>query len=259
MISLITATYNREKLLGKLYESLCVQTVKNFEWIVIDDGSIDKTDDLINSFKLDNIIDITYLKKENGGKHTAMNIGVEIAKYAYVFFIDSDDFLPNDSIEKIINYIDKVSTREDYSEISGVCGLIADFQGNLIGTKYSDNLCCSYIDYRYKYHIKGDKAEIFKRDVLLEYKFPVIEKEKFCPEALVWNRISNKYKMYFFNEVIYYREYLEGGLSDRSVEIRKKAPISTLLYYKELYLNENLNWYYRVRAYINYIRFKFIS
>ncbi|WP_416405640.1 glycosyltransferase family 2 protein, partial [Acinetobacter baumannii] len=119
MISLITATYNREKLLKKLYESLCVQTVKKFEWIVIDDGSIDKTDELINSFKLDNIIDITYLKKTNGGKHTAMNIGVEIAKYAYVFFIDSDDFLPNDSIEKIINYIDKVSAREDYSEISG--------------------------------------------------------------------------------------------------------------------------------------------
>ncbi|MFX5085308.1 glycosyltransferase family A protein, partial [Acinetobacter baumannii] len=65
MISLITATYNREKLLANLYKSLCEQTTKKFEWIVVDDGSVDETNNLINKFKLDNIVDITYLKKEN--------------------------------------------------------------------------------------------------------------------------------------------------------------------------------------------------
>lgn len=259
MISLITATYNREKLLTNLYKSLCEQTTKKFEWIVVDDGSVDETDNLINKFKLDNIIDITYLKKENGGKHTAINLGVEIAKYPYVFLVDSDDYLPNNSICKIISYIEIISTRTDFSKLSGICGLKADFNGNIVGTKFPKDLICSYIDYRYKYEIKGDKAEIFKKEVLMEFKFPVFAKEKFCPEALVWNRISYKYNMYFFNEIIYHSEYLEGGLSDRSLEIRKKAPKATLTYYKELYKNKNLNLYYRCRAFINYLRFKIIT
>ena len=58
MISIVTATYNREKLLKRLYNSLCKQESKLFEWIVIDDGSIDNTENLITEFKNENIINI---------------------------------------------------------------------------------------------------------------------------------------------------------------------------------------------------------
>lgn len=255
MISIVTATYNRESLLKRLYDSLCKQESKSFEWIVIDDGSIDNTENLITEFKNENIINILYLRKENGGKHTALNLGVELANFPYIFFVDSDDILPKNSIQIVTAQIKYIKLQPDYDQICGVCGLMTSFDGDLIGTKLNRNIICSTIDYRYKYRVLGDKAEVFKKEVLLNYLFPVFSNEKFCPEALIWNRISQKYKMYFFNEVIYFREYLPGGLTSKIFEIRKKSPNATLIYYKELFENRNVSVIFRIRALINFWRF----
>jgi glycosyltransferase involved in cell wall biosynthesis len=234
MISIVTATYNREKLLKRLYNSLCKQESKLFEWIVIDDGSIDNTENLITEFKNENTINtinIIYLKKVNGGKHTALNLGIELANFPYIFFVDSDDVLPENSIKTIIDKIGKISLRSDYKNLAGICGDKAHLDGQVVGSVLEDEIVCSYIDFRYKYKIIGDKAEIFKTEVLKKYKFPVFENEKFCPEGLIWNRISNEYDMYFFSEIVYLCEYQEGGLTDQIYKIRKKSPNATLLYY----------------------------
>ena len=102
-------------------------------------------------------------------------------------------------------------------------------------------------------------AEIFKTEILKKYKFPVFENEKFCPEGLIWNRISNEYDMYFFSEIVYLCEYQEGGLTNQIYQIRKKSPNATLLYYKELFLMKNISFYFRVRALINFWRFYLVS
>ena len=259
MISIVTATYNREKLLKRLYNSLCKQESKLFEWIVIDDGSIDNTENLITEFKNENTINIIYLKKVNGGKHTALNLGIELANFPYIFFVDSDDVLPENSIKTIIDKIGKISLRSDYKNLAGICGDKAHLDGQVVGSVLEDEIVCSYIDFRYKYKIIGDKAEIFKTEILKKYKFPVFENEKFCPEGLIWNRISNEYDMYFFSEIVYLCEYQEGGLTDQIYQIRKKSPNATLLYYKELFLMKNISLYFRVRALINFWRFYLVS
>lgn len=258
MISIVTATYNRAHLLPRLYQSLKSQENKDFEWVVIDDGSVDNTESLIMEFMGENLININYIKKNNGGKHTALNMGIQIAKYDYIFFVDSDDFLPVKSVKIIKDKINLIKDHSDYAYIAGVCGLIADFKGNLIGTRLDQDVICNYITYRYKYKVLGDKAEIFKKAVLLDFLFPTFDDEKFCPEALIWNRISEKYTMFFFNEVVYFREYLDGGLTSKIVEIRKKSPKATLLYYYE-FVQLDLGVYFNFRGCLNFWRFYYLS
>lgn len=255
MISIITATYNREKFLPRLYDSLCKQTSISFEWLVVDDGSTDNTFSLIKKYINENILDIKYIRKENGGKHTAMNLGVSSAKYEYTFFVDSDDYLPNNSLEIIINNILLIRNFSDYANISGVCGNNIDAAGHLIGDECPNSVVMNYLDFRYKLKIKGDKSEIFKTQILKDYKFPEFEGEKFCPEALVWNRIALNYDMYFFNKSIYVRDYQNDGLTSKIIKIRKNSPKSTQLYYWELFTNRKVSLYYKIRAGINFLRF----
>lgn len=259
MISIITATYNREKFLPRLYDSLCKQTSISFEWLVVDDGSTDNTFSLIQKYINENILDIKYIRKENGGKHTAMNLGVSSAKYEYTFFVDSDDYLPNTSLEIIINNILLIRNFSDYANISGICGNNIDAAGHLIGDECPNSIVMNYLDFRYKLKIKGDKSEIFKTQILKDYKFPEFEGEKFCPEALVWNRIALQYDMFFFNKAIYVRDYQNNGLTSKIIKIRKESPNSTLLYYKEFYETKDVNNLVRIKALINFWRFYYNS
>lgn len=259
MISIVTATYNRAHLLPRLYESLKSQKSLNFEWIVVDDGSVDDTENFIMTVKAEKLIEISYIKKNNGGKHTALNIGIEAARYDYIFFVDSDDVLPVNSISVICDKINSIKNNKDYNSISGVCGSKAHLNGQLTGTTLNKDLICNYLEFRYLYNITGDKAEVFKKKVLKEFKFPEFEGEKFCPEALVWNRIAQSYNMYFFDDVIYLCEYQQGGLTDKIFKIRKESPNSTLLYYKELYENKDVNNLVRIKALINFWRFYYNS
>lgn len=255
MISIVTATYNRAHLLPRLYESLQSQENKDFEWVVVNDGSVDNTENLIMEFMGENLININYIKKNNGGKHTALNIGIEAARYDYIFFVDSDDVLPVNSISVICDKIDLIKNHKNYNRISGVCGSKAHLNGQLTGTTLNKDLICNYLEFRYLYNITGDKAEVFKKKVLKEFKFPEFEGEKFCPEALVWNRIAKKYNMYFFDDVVYLCEYQSGGLTDKIFKIRKESPNSTLLYYMELYVTKNISRMVRMKALINFWRF----
>lgn len=255
MISIVTATYNRAHLLPRLYESLKNQENKNFEWVVVDDGSVDNTENLIMEFNAENLININYFSKDNGGKHTALNIGIEISRYDYIFFVDSDDVLPVNSISIICDKIDLIKNNKNYNKIAGICGSKAHLNGELVGTALNKDLICNYLEFRYVLNIKGDKAEVFKKKVLQEFKFPEFKNEKFCPEALIWNRIAKNYNMYFFDDIVYLCEYQAGGLTDTIFKIRKESPNSTLLYYMELYETKNISRMVRMKALINFWRF----
>ena len=101
LITVFTPTYNRGYTLENLFNSLLVQTNKNFEWLIVDDGSTDNTEDLVNRFKDVSSFKIRYIKKKNGGKHTAINCGVNLAEGFLFFIVDSDDQLTKDAIENL--------------------------------------------------------------------------------------------------------------------------------------------------------------
>ena len=253
MITVLTPTYNRASLLINLYQSLIKQDFDDFEWVIVDDGSVDATTDIVDQFIQERQIVITYIKQANGGKHRALNRGVKEAKGELVLIVDSDDSLPNKSLSIIYSHYLEI---KDNPLVGGVCGLMAHHDGTIIGEQnVSAPMNLSSIEMRYKYGFTGDVCEVFKTDVLREFPFPEIENEKFCPEALVWNRIAKKYKLHYFNKVIYYRDYLDDGLTSKIVRIRMNSPIASMICYAEL--NKlDIPFKDKVKAAVNYWRFR---
>ena len=259
-ISILTPTYNRGKLLLPLYDSLKNLTFKDFEWLIVDDGSEDDTEQYALSWIAHNIqnaeFPIRYIKKSNGGKHTAINRGVREANGELILILDSDDTLPSDSLATIAQYYEQC---KGYKDCAGVCGLMAHHDGQLIGTGFpKDPMYESALLFRYaeKGNVTGDLLEVYKTSVMREFPFPEIENEKFCPESLVWNRIANKYKLFCFNKIVYYRDYLDGGLTSKIVRIRMNSPIASTMTYAEM-LDYNISLKWKIRSAINYWRFKY--
>ena len=259
-ISILTPTYNRGKLLLPLYESLKNLTFEDFEWLIVDDGSEDDTEQYALSWIAHNIenaeFPICYIKKSNGGKHTAINRGVREANGELILILDSDDTLPSDSLATIAQYYEQC---KGYKDCAGVCGLMAHHDGQLIGTGFpKDPMYESALLFRYaeKGNVTGDLLEVYKTSVMREFPFPEIENERFCPESLVWNRIANKYKLFCFNKVIYYRDYLDGGLTSKIVRIRMNSPIASTMTYAEM-LDYNISLKWKIRSAINYWRFRY--
>lgn len=255
MITVFTPAYNRADLLPRLYDSLKAQTCKDFEWIVVDDGSTDGTEAVVRSFLEEGLLDIRYFRQENGGKHRAINRGVKEARGELFFIIDSDDYIKENAISSIINHYSLVSGDKTFA---GVCAMKCYDNGKRIGGDVDFiQLECNLFRFRHILGIKGDISEICRTDILRDFPFPEIEGENFCPEAIVLYRISQAgYKFLYYNECISICEYIEGGLSDRITEIRIKSPVSSSLTYYELW-NSPTTIKRRIRGAINFWRFYF--
>lgn len=211
MVTVFTPTYNRKDLIARAYESLKRQTNQNFEWLVVDDGSTDDTKSFFAKIlKEKNAFNIRYFEKENGGKHTAINLGVQEAQGELFLILDSDDWLSDRAIEMIIND-SKLLPKENFAGL-GYNRSYTD--GTMIGLCHKKDFIDATVLERSKIGLQGDKAEVFYTDCLRKYPFPVFEGERFIPEALVWNRIAmDNLKIRWYNKSFYYCEYQPAGLS----------------------------------------------
>ena len=232
-ITVCTPTYNRAHLQNKLYTSLKKQNYNSFQWIIVDDGSTDDTEAVVNEFIKENNINIRYIKKKNGGKHTALNIGIDNAEGELFWIVDSDDYIIDDALKYIWNKWCELKDKKDFAGLSALRGYE---NKKVIGTTVNEEyIDADVLTYRYKYRVLGDKSEVYRTDILKKYKFPEYREEKFLTEAVVWNRIANDgYKIRWFNKVIYICEYLEGGLTNTSDKNIMDNWKGTTLYYKEL-------------------------
>ena len=279
LITVFTPTYNRAYLLPRVYESLCKQTFRDFEWLIVDDGSVDDTKGLVDKLIIDNgqliigrsdegnsaeqnenqlsiincQLSIRYLYQKNGGKHRAINRGVKEARGELFFIVDSDDMLPPDALETVAKAYEDI--RDDCS-FAGVCGLDGTFEGKVIGSGLpAEVIDDTSIAVRFKYGVTGDMKEVFRTSVLREFPFPEIDGERFCPEMLVWNRIATRYKLRYFNQVIYLAEYQADGLTSGIVKVRMKSPAATMMTYAEM-TEYPVPMKEKVKAAINYWRFR---
>lgn len=254
-ITICTPTYNRGHLLKRLYDSLKKQSFNNFEWLVIDDGSTDNTKDIIESFIKEKFIQIKYINKLNGGKHTAINVAIENACSELFFIVDSDDMLVPNALYEVCECWEGIENKSEFAGVSGLRGFNED---KIIGNTFNQNyLDCDAIELRYKYKIQGDKAEVYRTDILKDNLFPVFKGEKFITEALVWNRIAKKgLKVRWFNKIIYITEYLDGGLTDNYDKLMIKNWRGTTLYYKELLSYNKISSYKKfISIYPEYINY----
>ncbi len=252
MFTIFTPTHNRAQAIEKLYNSLIGQTYNNFEWIIIDDGSTDNTREVIRSFIESNVINVKYYYQNNQGKQRAYNKAVKIAKGELFICIDDDDYYVSDGLEIILNEWKKI---DNISSYAGLGYLSADKDGNIIGSKFPKDIFISnHIDIYSKYKVRGDKGLIYRTVILKKYPFPVINGEKFITEAVVYNRIAQKYKFKYFNKVIEIKEYKKDGLSENIQKIKKKYPLGYVLYYKE-YLQYKVRFIDKLKAAVWYIIF----
>lgn len=231
-LTIFTPTYNRSHTLPRVYESLCGQKLQNFEWLVVDDGSTDRTEELVKAYSEEGRIKIRYIKTANGGKYKAINRAVLLAEGYLFMILDSDDYLSGSEVTSCI--AGYRSFLEQHSDFCAVVGNRNFPNHEVIGSSVAYRVLDSdFILYREKLKIRGDKAEVFKTDTLKEYPFPELPEENFCPEGLIWNRMALQYKARYINTAFVICEYLPDGLSAGIKKCRKQSPRMFMLYYYE--------------------------
>lgn len=254
-ITILTPTYNRASLLPRLFDSLLRQTNKDFEWIVVDDGSTDDTREVVANLKekCGGAFPMGYVYKANGGKHMAINIGAERARGELLFIADSDDLLTDDALETVENSWHDIS---DDKSFAGIAGLdIAMDTREVIGSGLpQEHIDCNAIDIRYRHHVTGDMKEVFRTEVLREFPFPEFAGERFCPEQLVWFRMARRYRLRYINKPIYIADYQPDGITAGITRARMRNPSASMLTYAEL-TECPVPFLVKVKAAINFWRF----
>lgn len=234
-ITIITPTYNRANLLSVVFESLQNQTSNDFEWLIVDDGSNDCTRQCVEKMSKSARFSIHYLLKDNGGKHTALNAGIEVIKTRLTIIVDSDDQLLPDAIETILLFAKKYENRIDIGVLSF---LKCSGDGKIIVSAPSDEMVASYIDCRIKGNKPGDMAEVFYTSVLKQNPFPVFQGERFLSEDVAWIDIGKKYLFVFINKVIYQCDYHKDGLTANDKQLKFSSPLGSMLRGKRLMSRE---------------------
>lgn len=249
-VTIFTPTYNRRYILHELYNSLKRQTKKDFEWLIVDDGSSDNTIDLVNKWIEEKNMNIRYYYVKNGGKQRAINYGLDKAYGELFLVVDSDDYLSDDAIEKIIVWEKEIPKR-------GYCGFAGNWatkEGKILNPVFKKNYVdCSFLD-RYPrkennyFFIGHDRAWVFYTNVHKKYKYPIFEDEKFIAEAVVWNRMANDgYKLRCYNDVIYYFEHQDDGLTNNIQFLFLKNPHGYALWKIEMEQFLTNSFFYRVK------------
>lgn len=201
-VTIFTATYNRSHTLERLYSSIKAQTYRHFEWVVVDDGSSDDTQSVINRIKEKANFQITYYYQSNQGKHIAYNRGVKLAKGVYFLSVDSDDELLPSALGQLMDAWNCIPA-EIQNKFTGVTGLCANEGNNIIGDTFpSSPFDSDSAEAVLKYNIKGDKIGFHRTSVLIDHPFPEDIPAKFIPEGRVWLEIALLYKTRFINAVI---------------------------------------------------------
>jgi glycosyltransferase involved in cell wall biosynthesis len=258
--TVFTATYNRAHTLHRVFESLQAQTFRNFEWVIVDDGSNDDTDKLVSDWSLCSNFHIRYIRQNHAGKNFAFNRGVKEAKGKYFAEIDSDDALKTHALERVnfhwLSIPPEIS--DNYFAVFAFC---EDEHGNLIGQQFTESPCdYDFRKFNYSRKYRSEKWRCFRTEVLRKFPFREDAKECHIFESTLFCEIAKFYKVRFINEVL--RIYF---LSEPSLTRQIKHPMHnaegwrlSILYT----LNNDLDFFTRrplhfLRKAMNFARFSF--
>ncbi len=221
-ISVLTPTYNRAHVLHRAYESLQRQTVRDFEWVVVDDGSTDDTAALLARWQAEADFPITWCRyRNNRGRNAAVNIGKGLVSGDYTLILDSDDALLDDAMETIDYWrkrtgIDEIDIAyalmfrcvDDYSNLVGI----------LAGNLPKEVVRMSAREARYRLRIGFELITVAKTEVRQKYEFTELTGSEHCPETVTHNKISSVYDSIYVDRPIrrYFHKDGEPRLSDGS-------------------------------------------
>lgn len=253
LITVFTPTYNRADLLPRGYQALKKQTSKNFIWMIIDDGSTDRTKELVDEFIADTAqFRIVYIKKENGGLHTGYNTAIEHAETELMVCIDSDDFMPEDAIEKI----ERFWMEKGSAQYAGIVGLDYDLENNLIGDPLPRQKTVNLIDLlvgRYKLN-NGDRTNVVRTELYKKVApMKAFAGEKNFNPHYLHLLISKEYDFLVLNENLRYVEYQEAGMTNSIWKQYCNSP-NSFAETRKLYLSfEKTPVKFKIKNIIHYI------
>lgn len=235
--TVFTPTYNRAYILPNLYYSLCQQTCKDFEWLIVDDGSTDETESLVADWiNSKPSFPVRYLKKENGGKPRAINFGIQYAQAPYFFMVDSDDVLLPDAIAKMEDWVKEIEDKDDFIGIGAARGYPDGSYLKGTPPKVND---CGFVDAtnleRGLYDLDADMCEAYKTSIFKQFPMAEWPGEKFAPEQIALNEIALAgYKLRWHKDVIYICEYRDDGLTKGSKRLEKQNPMGYAMMFNHM-------------------------
>ncbi|EGR1172478.1 glycosyltransferase family 2 protein [Vibrio parahaemolyticus] len=261
LFTILTPTYNRANLLRRVFDCLKIQECKDFEWIIVDDGSTDDTGVVVREFKSSSDIDIQYLKKENGGKHTALNLGFESCKGELLLILDSDDQITPDALKYIADLWDELRKDEKCAGIIGLCAYMD--RNDVIGDKFPFEKGFSTITRNmFFYGMRGDKCDFIRADYIKHLRFPVLPGQRFIPESLVTYELDKKYQYLCVNKILEYKEYQEGGITNNYLDLTLKYADGFFPRFRHLAEKElvsQMSFKGKMVVYANFFRYLFHS
>ena len=208
-LTVFTPAYNRAHTLPRAFEALKKQSDKRFVWLIVDDGSTDNTKEVVENFQKEDCgFKIEYVYKENGGMHTAHNLAYKLIKTELNTCIDSDDTIGDEAVGKILDFWEKNGS----DEYAGIVGFDTDFDGNVIGTRFPEDLKKTTLGAYYKNGGSGDKKLVYRTDVVKKYPpYPEYEGEKLVPLGSLYTLIDQDYELLVLDEALCRVEYQPDG------------------------------------------------
>jgi len=258
-LSILTATYNRGDLLVRLYESILnnLYDKLSIEWLIMDDGSTDNTEDVVKNFKVKDGFDIKYFKQHNQGKMQAINNLMQYVTGELVMDCDSDDYFVNDAFKEIYSKKDILFENDLYALIF----LKSEGDNQISGNRFEkENLDTTMFDMYFKDGITGEKILVFKTDVRKKYNHEIESNEKFITEARMYHKMDLNYGVRCFNVPIVEGKYLSNGYTSNINKTFIESPNGYYKYFNEILQRNMKNVEFKKRLYAinHYILFTYI-
>jgi glycosyltransferase involved in cell wall biosynthesis len=242
MFTVFTPTRNRAHTLPIVYDSLVGQTLRDFEWLIIDNESTDGTEELVDRWIAEADFPIRYVKQPNRGLQGSWNRAPHEARGRFMVTVASDDACLPQALERLLAHWETIP-EEDRDRFSAVTALCVDEHGNLIGDRFPDDPTDSDpVELRFRYKVHGEKWGFQRVDVMREFRLPTIDGYTgYIPESLMWDAIGRRYKTRYVNEVLRVFAIDKPGTLSRPHRPQDNAPGGYLE--ARAVLNEDVRWF----------------
>ena len=249
--TVFTPTYNRAHTLHRVFDSLCAQTFRDFEWLVVDDGSTDNTSELIAAWIKSAGFPIRYFRQPHSGGHIAYNLAIREGQGEMLASINSDDALVPHALQRIRALWFEIPVPER-SSVFSVAGLCRDQHGRKISRQFPTSpFDVDVREYMFVHRrFAGEKWGAAPMEAVRKFPFPEIAGTNFIPEGVQGMQMGRVYKtIRFVNEVfrIYYvNDSATGATLSSRREVAGSAP--GRIYYYLWLLNHEMDYFRRAPA-----------
>ena len=217
-VSIVVPVYNVEKYIEKCLDSIINQSFSNIEIILVDDGSTDNSGKICDIYeKKDTRIKVIH--KKNGGLSDARNYGIEVATGEFISFIDSDDYIEENMIERLYE-----SCKKDESDISCCAKILEYDNGKKEKRNNKENFCITNIEALGKMFIFDDIDnsacdKLFSKKLFTDIKFPV--GNYYEDIATIYKVFMKAKKISHIIDVCYHYIMRENSISNKKFDIRQ--------------------------------------